>query len=230
MLDIITISSINYSMCSLVSTRLHSFSRSEKSSVQFNSVAQSCPTLCDPMDCKTQASLSITISQSLLKLMSIESVMPSNHLILCHPLLLLPSLFPSIRVFSNESALCIRWPKYQSFSFNISPSNKLSGLISFRMDWLDLLAVQGTLKSLLQHHSSKASILRRSAFFIVQLSRPYMTTGEWVAILLQGIFPTQGLNPGLPHCRQMLYYLSHQGTRYLYINSIIFNIIIFFCV
>ena len=182
MLDIITISSINYSMCSLVSTRLHSFSRSEKSSVQFNSVAQSCPTLCDPMDCKTQASLSITISQSLLKLMSIESVMPSNHLILCHPLLLLPSLFPSIRVFSNESALCIRWPKYQSFSFNISPSNKLSGLISFRMDWLDLLAVQGTLKSLLQHHSSKASILRRSAFFIVQLSRPYMTTGEWVAI------------------------------------------------
>ena len=179
MLDIITISSINYSMCSLVSTRLHSFSRSEKSSVQFNSVAQSCPTLCDPMDCKTQASLSITISQSLLKLMSIESVMPSNHLILCHPLLLLPSLFPSIRVFSNESALCIRWPKYQSFSFNISPSNEHWGLISFEVG--SPLA-QGTLESLLQHHSSKASILRRSAFFIVQLSRPYMTTGEWVAI------------------------------------------------
>ena len=117
------------------------------------------------------------ISWSLLN-MSIESVMPSNHLILCHPLLLLPSIFPSIRVFSNESALHIRWPKYWSFSFNISPSNEHSGLISFRMDWLDLLAVQGTLKSLLQHHSSKASILWHSAFIIVQLSRPYMTTGK----------------------------------------------------
>ena len=114
--------------------------------------------------------------------MSIESVMPSNHLILCHPLLLLPSIFPSIRVFSNESALRIRWPKYWSFSFNISPSNEHSGLISFRMDWLDLLAVQRTLKSLLQHHSSKASILRRSAFFIVQLSHPYMTTGKAIAL------------------------------------------------
>ena len=113
------------------------------------------------------ASLSITNSSSLLKLMSIESVMPSNHLILCHPLLLLPSIFPSIRVFSNESALHIRWPQYWSFSFNISPSSEHPGLISFRMDWLDLLAVQGTLKSLLQHHSSKASILRRSAFFMV---------------------------------------------------------------
>ena len=113
-----------------------------------------------------------------LKLMSIESVMPSNHLILCHPLLLPPSIFPSIRVFSNESDLHISWPKYWSFSFSISPSSEYSGLISFRIDWLDLLAVQGTLKSLLQHHSSKASVLRRSAFFIVQLSHPYMTTGK----------------------------------------------------
>ena len=114
--------------------------------------------------------------------MSIESVMPSNHLILCHPLLLPPSIFPSIRVFSNESALRIRWPKYWSFSFSISPSNEYSGLISFRMDWLDLLAVQGTLKSLLQHHSSKESTLRCSAFFIVQLSHPYMTTGKTIAL------------------------------------------------
>ena len=114
--------------------------------------------------------------------MSIESVMPSNYLILCRPLLLLPSIFPSIRVFSNESALHIRWPKYWSFSFNISPPNEHPGLISFRMDWLDLLAVQGTLKSLLQHHSSKASILQCSAFFIVQLSHPYMTTGKTIAL------------------------------------------------
>ena len=114
--------------------------------------------------------------------MSIESVMPSNHLILCRPLLLLPSIFPSIRVFSNESVLHIRWPQYWSFSFNISPSNEYSGLISFRMAWLDLLAVQGTLKSLLQHHSSKASILWRSAFFIVQLSHPYMTTGKTITL------------------------------------------------
>ena len=123
-----------------------------------------------PWTAACQASLSITNSQSLLKLMSIESVMPSNHLILCHPLLLPPSIFPSIRVFSSESALCIRWPKYWSFSFSISPSNEHPGLISFRMDCLDLLAVQGTLKSLLQHHSSKASILWHSAFFIVQLT------------------------------------------------------------
>ena len=129
-----------------------------------------------------QVSLSITNSQSLPKLMSIESVMPSNHLILCQPLLLLPSIFPSIKVFSNESLLHIRWPKYCSFSFNISPSNEHPGLISFRMDWLDLLAVQGTLKSLLQHHSSKTSILRHSAFFIVQLSHPYMTTGKTAAL------------------------------------------------
>ena len=133
-----------------------------------------------PWTAARQASLSITNSWGLLKLMSIESVMPSNHLILCRPLLLLPSVFPSIRVFSNESALLIRWPKYWSFSFGISPSNEYSGLISFRMDWLDLLAVQGTLKSLLQHHSSKASILQSSAFFIVQLSHPYMTTGKVV--------------------------------------------------
>ena len=129
-----------------------------------------------------QASLSFTISQSLLELMSIESVMPSNHLILCRPLLCPPSIFPSIRVFSNESALCIRWPNYWSFSFSISPFNEYSGLISFRMDWLDLLAVQGTLKCLLQHHSSKASILWRSAFFIVQLSYPHMTTWKTIAL------------------------------------------------
>ena len=137
------------------------------SSVQFSSVAQSCPTLSNPWTAARQASLSITNSQSLFKLMSIESVMPSKHLILCHPLLLLPSIFPSIRIFSNESALRMRWPKYWSFSFTISPSNEHPGLISFRMDWLDLLAVQGTLKSLLQHHSSKALILWCSAFFIV---------------------------------------------------------------
>ena len=117
--------------------------------------------------------------------MSIESVMPSNHLILCHPFLLRPSIFPSIRVFSNESALCIRWPKYWSFSFNISPSSEHPGWISFKMDWLDLLAVQGTFKSLLQHQSSKASILRRSAFFIVQFSHPYMTTGKTTALTRQ---------------------------------------------
>ena len=129
-----------------------------------------------------QASVSITNSHSLLKLMSIESVMPSNHLILSHPLLLLPSIFPSIRVFSNESVLHIRWPKYWSFSFSINPSNEYSGLISFRMDWLDLLAVQGTLKSLLQHHSSKASVLQHSACFIVQLSHPYVTAVKTIAL------------------------------------------------
>ena len=129
-----------------------------------------------------QASLSITNSQSLLKLISIESVMPSNHLILSRPLLLLPSIFASIRVFSNESTLCIRWPKYWSFSFSIIPSKEHPGLISFRMDWLDLLAVQGILRSLLQHHSSKASILQHSAFFIVQLSHSYMTTGKTRAL------------------------------------------------
>ena len=129
-----------------------------------------------------QASLSITNTRSLLRLMSIESVMPSNHLILCYSLLLLPSIFPSIRVFSSESVLHIRWPKYCSFSFSISPSNEYSGLICFRMDWLDLLVVQETLKSLLQCHSSKASIIRHSAFFIVQLLHPYMTTGKTIAL------------------------------------------------
>ena len=182
--------------------------------------------------------------------------MPSNHLIFCHPLLLLPSIFPSIRVFSNESALYIRWPKYWSFSFSISPSNEYSGLISFRMDWLDLLAVHGTLKRILQHHSSKASVLWHSAFFTVQLSHPYMTTGKTIALTRRtfdevkllshvrlfatpwtiayqappsmgfprqeywsglpfpspGNFLTQGSNPGLLHCRQMLCRLSHQGS------------------
>ena len=150
--------------------------------VQFSSVAQLCPTLCDPMNTSTQASLNITNSQSLPKFMSIKSVMPSSHLILCHPLLLLCPIPPSIRVFSNESVLLIRWPKYWNFSFSISPSSEYPGLISFRMDWLDLLAVQGTLKSLLQHHSSKASILQCSAFFTFQLSHPYMTTGKTIAL------------------------------------------------
>ena len=131
-----------------------------------------------------QASLSSTNSRSLLKLMSIESVMTSNHLILCHPLLLSPSVFPSIRVFSSESSLRIRWPKYWNFSFNISPSNEYSGVISFKMDWLDLLAVQGTLKSLLKHHSSKTSILWHSAFFTVQLSHPYVHTGKTIVLTI----------------------------------------------
>ena len=148
-------------------------------SFDFTSVVQSCLTLCDHMDSTArQASLSITNSWSLLKLMSIELVMPSNHLILYRPLLLSPSIFPSIRVFSKELVLCIRWPKYWSFSFSISPSNEYSELISFWIDWLNLLAVQGTLKSLLQYHSSKASILSHSAFFIVQLLHPYTTTGK----------------------------------------------------
>ena len=136
------------------------------------------------MDCHTPG-FSITNSRTLLKLMSIESVMPSNHLILCHTLFLLPSIFPRIRVFPNESVLRIRWPKYWSFSFSISPSNEYSGLISFRMGWFDLLAVEGTLKSLLQHHSSKASILWLSAFYIVQLSHPYMTTGKTITLTRQ---------------------------------------------
>ena len=135
-----------------------------------------------PWTAACQASLSITNSQSLLKIMSIESVMPSNHLILCRPLLLLPSIFPSIRVFSNESVLCIRWPEYWSFSLSISPPSEYSGLVSFRMDWLGLLAVQGTHKCLFRHHSSKASILQRSAFFTVQLSHPHTTTGKTIAL------------------------------------------------
>ena len=154
------------------------------SSVQFSWVQSlSCVWLfAIPWIAACQASLSITNSQSSLKLTSIESVMSSSHLILCHPLLLLPSIPPIIRVFSNESTLHIRCPKYWSFSFSISPSKEHPGLISFRMDWLDLLAVQGTVKRLLQHHSSKASILRRSAFFTVQLSHPYMTTGKTIAL------------------------------------------------
>ena len=143
------------------------------------------------MDCSTPGFPVHHNSRSLLKLMSIKSVMPSNHLILCHPPLLLPSIFPSIRVFSNKSTLHISWPKYWNFSFSISPSNKYSELISFRIGWLDLLAVQGTLKSLLQHHSSKASMLWRSAFFMVQLSHPYMTTGK------NHSFDTAG------HCQQI---------------------------
>ena len=149
------------------------------SSVQLLSCVQLFAT---PCTAARQASLSITNSWSLLKLMSIESVMPSGHLILCHPLLLLPSVFPSSRVFSNESVLCIRWPEYWSFSFSISPSNGYSGLTLFRMDWLDLLAVQGNLKSLLQHHSSKASVLWLSDFFMVQFSQPYTTTGKTIAL------------------------------------------------
>ena len=159
------------------------------------SVTQSCPTHCDPVDCSTpglpvlhsarQAYLSFTVSQSLLKLMSIESAMPCNCLVFCHPLLLLPLIFPRIGVFSNELASPIRWSKYWSFSFSIRPSNEYSGLISFRIDWFDLLIVQGTLKSLLQYHKSKASILQHSAFFMVQLLHPYMTPGETTALTIQ---------------------------------------------
>ena len=158
-----------------ITERLKGLSTHQFSSVQSLSHVRLFAT---PWTAALQASLSITNSRSPPKPMSIESVMPSNHLILCRSLLLLPSIFPSIRVFSSESALHIRWPKYWSFSFNISLSNEHPGLISFRMDWLDLLAVQGTLKSLLQHHSSKASILQHSAFFKVQFSHPYMTTGR----------------------------------------------------
>ena len=154
---------------------------------QFSSVQSlsHVPLFATPWIAACQTSLFITNSRSLPKPMSIESVMPSSHLILCHPLFLLPPIPPSIRVFSNESTLCMRWPKYWSFSFNISPSNEHPGLISFRMDWLDLLAVQETLKSLLQHHSSKASIFWHSAFFTVQLSHPYMTNGKTIALTRQ---------------------------------------------
>ena len=158
----------------------------ELPSIQFSSVAQSCPTLCNPMNRSTPGlPVHHQLTMSLLKLMSIELVMPSSHLILCRPLLLLPPTPPSIRVLSNESTLCIRWPTYWSFSFSISPAKEHPGLISFRMDWLDLLTVQGTLKSLLQHHSSKASILWCSAFFTVQFSHPYMTTGKTIALTRQ---------------------------------------------
>ena len=149
---------------------------------QFSSVAQSCLTLCDPMDYSTPGFPFITNSWSLLRLMCIQLVVPSTHLIFCHLLLCLPSIFPSIRVFTNESALRIRWPNYWSFSFNITPSSEHPGLISFRMEWLDLLSVQETLNSFLQYHSSKASILWCSAFFIVQISHTYMTTGKTIAL------------------------------------------------
>ena len=172
--------SISLIFCPEAKDSFCSHSEFALSSVQFSHSAVSDSVT--PWTAARQTSLSITNSQSLPQLMSIEPVISSSHLILCHPLLLLPSIFPSIRVFSKESALCIRWPKYWSFSFNISPSNEHSALISFRMDWLDLLAVQGMLKSLLQHHSSKASILQLSAFFIVQLSHPYMTTGKTIAL------------------------------------------------
>ena len=145
-------------------------------------MTQLCPALCNPMNCSMSGLPVLHQLPELAQLMSIESVMPFNHLILCCPRLLLSSIFPSIRGFSNESALLIRWPKYWSFSFNISPTNEHSGLISFRMDWLDLLVVQGTFRSLLQYHSSKASILWHSAFFIVKLSHPYMTTGKTIAL------------------------------------------------
>ena len=171
-------------LCQVTSKNLPALGKClQLSSDQIRSVAQSCPTLCDPMNHSTPG---LPVHHQLPELAQAHvhqiSDIPSNHLILCRPLLLLPSIFPSIRVFSNESVLGIRWPKYWNFSFNISPSNEYPGLISFRMDWLDLLAVRGTLKSLLQHHSSKASILQCSAFFIVQLSHPYMTTGKTIAL------------------------------------------------
>ena len=162
----------------------HDLATEQSLYIQFSSVAQTCPNFVTPWIAACQASLSNTNSCSLLKLMSIELVMPSDHLILCRPLLLLSSVFPSMRVFSNESVLRIRWPKVWSFSFSISLPNEYSGLISFRIDCFDLLVVQGTLKSLLQHHSSKASILQRSAFFIVQLSHPYMTTGKTITMTI----------------------------------------------
>ena len=149
------------------------------------SASQVCPDLCDPMDCSRPDFPVLHHLPEFVQTMSIELVMPSSHLILCHSLLLLPSIFPSIRVFSNESALHIRWPKYWSFSFGISPSNELSGFISFRIDWLDLLAVHETLQSLLQHRSLKASVLRCSAFFVVQLSHPYMTIRKTIALTRQ---------------------------------------------
>ena len=148
------------------------------------SVTKLCLTFCNPIDCSMPGFLSLTISRNWLKLISIESMIPSNHLILCYSLLLLLSIFPSIRVFSNELALCTGWPEYWSFTLSISPSNEYSGLISFRIDWFDFLAVQRTLKSLLQHHSSKASILWCSAFFMVQLAHPYMTTGKTIALTI----------------------------------------------
>ena len=176
-----------------------------------------------PWTAAHQASLSITNSQSLPKLMSIESVNPSNHLILCHPLLLLPSIFPSIRVFTNESALRITWSKYWSFSFNISPSKEHPGLISFRTDWLDLFAVQGTLESLFQHHSSKASILWHSGFFIVQLSHPYLTTGKTIALTRRAFV---GKVMSLL-CLGWLYYLPNNLSQVVQISLIFSTPILF---
>ena len=170
-----------------------------------------------PWTAAHQTSLSITISQNWLKLMSMKSVMPSNHLILCHPCLLPPSIFPSIRVFSNESVLHIRWPKYWSFIFSISPSNEYSGLFSFRMDWLDLLAVQGTLKSILQHHSSKASIFHHSAFFKAQLSHPYMTTGKnitltrWIFVGNVSVPDLSQFPPKNCQCHQLNLFLNSEN-------------------
>ena len=176
------VSVIGSKCCSSLNRSCRNISdRHQFSSVQFSRSVMS-DSLLPPWTAACQASLSITNSWNLSKLMSIESVMTYNRLILCRPLFLLPSIFPSIKVFYNETALCIRWPKYWSFSFNISPSNEHPGLISFRMDWLDLLEVQGPLKSLLQHHSSKASILQHSAFFIIQLSHSYMATGKTIAL------------------------------------------------
>ena len=160
-------------------------------SVQFSSVAQLCPTLCDPMNRSTPGLPVHHQLRSSLRLTSIESMMPSSHLILCRPLILLPPIPPSIKVFSNESTLIMRWPKYWSFSFSIIPSKEHQGLISFRMDWLDFLAVQGTLKRLLQHHSSNASILWHSAFLTVQLSHPHMTTGKTIALTRQTLVGKQ---------------------------------------
>ena len=196
-----------------------------KKSIQFSSVQllSHVLLLATPWITARQASLSITNSRSLLKLMSIELVMPSSHLILCHPLLLLPPIPPSIKVFSNESTLPMRWPKYWSFSFSISHSNEHPGLISFRMDWLDLRAIQGTLKSLLQHHSSKASIFRHSAFFTVQLSHPYMTTGKTIALSRQTFVGkvmsllfnmlSRLVITFLPRSKQLLISWLHLGTH-----------------
>ena len=167
---------VHHHLLELAQTYVHQVS---DASVQFSLVAQSCPTLCNPMN---RSMPGLPVHHYLPEFMSIESVMPSSHLILCHPLFLLPPIPPSIRGFSNESTLCMRWPKYWSFSFSINPSNEHLGLSSFRMDWLDLLAVQVTRKSFLQHHSSKASILLCSAFFTVQLSHPYMTTGKTIGL------------------------------------------------
>ena len=177
----------------LFSSCIHTYQHNQFSSIQLLSCVQLFVTL---WTAAHQASLSITNSWSLLKLMSIKSVMPSSHLILCHPLLLQPYIFPSIRVFSNELVLCIRWPKYWSFNFSISPSSEYSGLISFRMDWLGLLTIQGTVKSLLQHHSSKASVLQHSAFFTVQLSHSYMTTRKTIALVFVVFFCGGGFIDG----------------------------------